>query len=109
MKKLYFLFLALHVVSLHAIKEPSKQTNHMYHLYDFMGFKPAESICPKPSVSLAQWDFNSVAAAQWVLMEKTSSLPKLWASLTPSKIPGCSGAGLLQVALKEAINLSGGR
>eukprot|EP00075_Anas_platyrhynchos_P007317 XP_021126187.1 orofacial cleft 1 candidate gene 1 protein [Anas platyrhynchos] len=41
-------------------------------------------------------------------MEKTSSLPKLWASLTPSKIPGCSGAGLLQVALKEAINLSGG-
>uniref|UniRef100_A0A493TM46 Uncharacterized protein n=2 Tax=Anas platyrhynchos platyrhynchos TaxID=8840 RepID=A0A493TM46_ANAPP len=80
----------------------------MYHLYDFMGFKPAESICPKPSVSLAQWDLNSVAAAQWVLMEKTSSLPKLWASLTPSKIPGCSGAGLLQVALKEAINLSGG-
>lgn len=102
MKNLYFLFLALCVVGLHAIKGPSKQLNRTCRWYNLTS----------PSLSLSQcpWLCGTAGTACWfALTIKAMSCAR--ASLTPCSWPGCSGrttSGASERACKSQVRYVGG-
>lgn len=78
----------------------------MYHWHNFTGTEPAASICPRPSMSLPQWELNTVAAAQLALMEKTRPPSQLSALLYALQTTWLQQQYCFRWPLKEAVNLS---